>query len=196
MSSYADFAKTYLGVKEGSTKHHYIIDEYNKIKPLPRNYKVKYTDSWCATFVSFVLNKCNAKNAPYECSCQQMYIKAKKNKQIVTTPKVNDIVLYDWGHNGSLDHVGIITSISGNTLTVIEGNKSNAVGYRTISKTNKSIAYYLRVPTTAIALDYNKIANDVIKGKYGNGAARKEALKAIGADYATVQKLVNEKVKK
>ena len=42
----------YVGVKEGSAKHKYIIDTYNKIVPLPSGYKVKYTDAWCATFVS------------------------------------------------------------------------------------------------------------------------------------------------
>mgnify|MGYP006924823785 CR=1 FL=1 len=26
-----------------------IIDSYNKLDPLPRGYKVKYTDSWCMT---------------------------------------------------------------------------------------------------------------------------------------------------
>ena len=39
--------------------------------------------------------------------------------------------------------------------------------------------------------NYNKVANDVIAGKYGNGDARKEALKKAGYDYSIVQGLVN-----
>lgn len=195
--NYSEYAKKYVGVRENTKQHHAIIDDYNKIKPLPRNYKVKYSDSWCAVFVSFVLKHCSAVNPPYECSCQKMYEKAKKNNQIVTTPKVNDIVLYDWGNNGSLDHVGVISAISGNTLTVIEGNKNNAVGIRRINKNSKSVAHFIRVKQNANTnnLDYEKIANDVIKGKYGNGEARKKALKTIGADYKTVQNIVNKKVK-
>ena len=51
-------AISFVGSNEGSSKHKYIIDTYNKIVPLPVNYKVKYTDSWCATFVSFVAKAC------------------------------------------------------------------------------------------------------------------------------------------
>ena len=34
-----------------------IIDGYNAHKPLARGYLVKYTDAWCATFVSFVIRQ-------------------------------------------------------------------------------------------------------------------------------------------
>ena len=39
------------------------------------------------------------------------------------------------------------------------------------------------------------IVNDVIRGKYGNGEARKTALKNAGYDYASVQSAVNAKLK-
>ena len=39
-------------------------------------------------------------------------------------------------------------------------------------------------------------ARDVIAGKYGNGAARKKAIEALGLDYRAVQKKVNELLKK
>ena len=52
-------AKKYLGAIEGSNKHKEIIDGYNKIKPLPQGYKVKYTDQWCATFVSYIASISN-----------------------------------------------------------------------------------------------------------------------------------------
>jgi hypothetical protein len=37
-----------------------------------------------------------------------------------------------------------------------------------------------------------EIAKDVIRGKYGNGPARKEALEAAGYDYNAVQAEVNQ----
>lgn len=39
------------------------------------------------------------------------------------------------------------------------------------------------------------IARKVIRGDYGNGAARKKALEALGYDYAVIQKRVNEMLK-
>ena len=52
-------------------------------------------------------------------------------------PKPGDYIFYDWqdGVNyattddtGAADHVGIVTEVNGSTITVIEGNMSDAVG--------------------------------------------------------------------
>lgn len=194
---YRELAKKYVGVREGTKAHHEIIDFYNaNIRPLPRNYKVKYSDAWCATFASVIMFKCSAKNAPYECGVYNMYLKAVKNHEIVSTPQRNDLVIYDWGHNGSLDHVGIIDNITGDTLTVIEGNKSDAVGIRMISKNSRDIAHYIRVPQALTTTNFDTVVNDVIKGKYGVGTVRKKKLESLGYDYNTIQKLVNERLKK
>jgi len=199
---YKDFALSYVGTREGTKRHKEIIDGYNNgISPLPRHYRVTYHDAWCATFVSYVLLKCGAINAPYECSCYYMVEKAKKNKQIVKTPKVNDLVIYDWGNNGSLDHVGIIYKIVGNNLYVVEGNKSNQVATRVINKDNYQIECFIRVKqkedTTPAkpskpATDIDAVARRVINGDYGNYPERKTNLEKEGYDYYTVQKRVNE----
>lgn len=47
------FVCSYNNVRENSPEHRHIVDTYNRIKPLPVGYKVSYTDSWCAVFVSF-----------------------------------------------------------------------------------------------------------------------------------------------
>lgn len=196
---FKDFALSYVGVRQGTKRHKEIIDGYNNgVKPLPRYYRVTYTDAWCATFVSYVMYKCGAVNAPYECSCYYMTEKAKKNKQIVKTPKVNDLVIYDWGNNGSLDHVGIIYKIDGNTLYVVEGNKSNQVGTRTINKNNSEIECFIRVKqkddnTSAnTTTNIDAIAKRVINGDYGNYPERKTNLEKEGYNYNEVQKRVNE----
>lgn len=193
---YKTKALTYKGCKQGDKKHKEIIDGYNKMKTLPRGYKVKYSDDWCATFVSFILYSCNAKNPPCECSVPKMWAKAKKNKQIVNTPKINDVIVYDWGNNGTLDHVGIIYNIKGNTLYVIEGNKSNACGTRTISKNSNVVHGFIRVPQNTTTVKKKKtnteIAKEVIKGKYGNGDDRKKAIEKLGYNYSEIQKIVNE----
>lgn len=193
---YKDFSKKYVGTKEGSKRHHYIIDYYNKITPLPRNYKVKYTDSWCAVFVSFVLKKCNAKTPPYECSANLMRTKAIHNKQYRrSNPKVNDIIFYCWNDTGVAQHVGIISKVGSSVLTVIEGNKDDLVGIRKINKNCKTILGYATVPQNSnnkTTSKYTKVANEVIKGKYGNGEKRKKKLKSLGYDPDEVQKEVNK----
>lgn len=197
--TFSEYAKTWIGTKQGTQKHKQIIDGYNTIKPLPRGYRLTYSDSWCAGFASFVMLKCGAVNAPYECSCYYMKQAATKNKQIVKTPKINDFVLYDWGGDGVPDHIGVISNISGDKITVIEGNMSRAVGVRTISKKSGYINCYIRVsqktgatPTTE---NLDSIAKKVIRGDYGNGDERKQRLTAAGYDYNAVQKRVNELLK-
>ena len=38
------------------------------------------------------------------------------------TPAAGDIIFFDWGNNGTIDHVGIVESVSGGTVNTIEGN--------------------------------------------------------------------------
>ena len=37
------------------------------------------------------------------------------------TPVAGDIIFFDWGDNGTIDHVGIVESVSGGTVNTIEG---------------------------------------------------------------------------
>lgn len=50
-----------------------------------------------------------------------------------------------------------------------------------------------QTPTTFEEVDYEKLADEVIEGKYGNGNVRKMLL---GAYYSKVQKIVNERLRK
>ena len=59
------------------------------------------------------------------------------------TPNPGDIIFYDWDKkDGWPEHVGIVESVSGNQITAIEGNKSDAVARRTIAVGNASIRGY------------------------------------------------------
>ena len=157
MSKYAENvikqAKSWLGYKESNGTHKKIIDVYNAHKPLARGYKVKYTDEWCATFVSAVAIKLGYTDIiPTECSCQKMIelLKAKgcwvENEN--RTPNVADIIFYDWDDNGKgdckgfADHVGIVEKVSKKTITVIEGNYNEAVKRRKIAVNDKYIRGY------------------------------------------------------
>lgn len=146
-------AQSWLGCNESNGTHKKIIDTYNTHKPLARGYKVKYTDNWCATFVSAVAIKLGYTDIiPTECGCQKMIELFKKIGCWVEnenrTPATGDIIFYDWDDNGKgdnqgwSDHVGIVEKVSGTTITVIEGNYSEAVRRRTIAVNGKYIRGY------------------------------------------------------
>ena len=142
-------ARAWIGCKESNGSHKQIIDVYNAYTPLARNYKVKYNDSWCMAFISACFIKAGlAALCPLECSCGNAITKAKKmgiwqeNDDI--TPNVGDLIMYDWDKkDGWPEHVGIVEAVSGNQITVIEGNKSDAVARRTIAVGNASIRGYI-----------------------------------------------------
>ncbi len=146
-------ARAWLGKNEADGSHKAIIDVYNAHKPLARGYAVKYTDSWCATFVSAVAIKCGATALiPTECGCDKMIALFKNigiwEERDNYTPKAGDILFYDWEDSGSGDntgsanHVGIVEDVKSGTITVIEGNYKDAVGRRTIAVNGKYIRGY------------------------------------------------------
>lgn len=144
----------HIGVKEGTILHHKIIDRYNAHTPLPRGYKVKYTDAWCATFVSFLAIVMGYTDIiPVECSCPKMIELAKKMGCWVENdgylPEPGDIPLYDWQDSGKgdntgvADHIGIVEKVVNGKITVIEGNYQDAVGRREIAVNGRYIRGYI-----------------------------------------------------
>ena len=201
-------AKAWIGRKESNGTHKEIIDVYNAHKPLARGYKVKYTDAWCATFVSAVAIKLGYTSIiPTECSCQRMIDLFKKNGSWIEnenrTPNVGDIIFYDWEDNGKgdnqgwSDHVGIVEKVSNGKITVIEGNYSEAVQRRILSVNGKYIRGYGVPPYdkengTEGKKTASVLAREVIAGKWGNGAERKRRLEEAGYNYNEVQSIVNQ----
>jgi surface antigen len=126
-------------------------------------------------------------------------------------PKGGDIIFYDWQDSGSgdnrggSDHVGIVERVVGDTITIIEGNYSNSVKRRNIRVNGTYIRGY-GVPKYDAEVDepvasdpvvseptktITQLAREVLKGKWGNGADRKNRLTAAGYNYTEVQKEVN-----
>lgn len=207
-------AQAWIGKKESDGSHRFIVDIYNDNKPLARNYKVKYTDSWCATFVSAVAIRLGyTRIIPTECSCQKMIELFKiigcwvENEN--RTPNPGDIIFYDWhdcgtGDNvGWSDHVGIVEKVSGGKITVIEGNYSDSVKRRTLAVNGRYIRGYgvprydpepASVPSGATTKKktITELAREVIAGEWGSGSERKKRLQQAGHDYEDVQAKVND----
>ena len=146
-------AISYLGCNESDGSHKKIIDIYNNCTPIPVGYKMKYTDAWCATYVSAMGIKAGLHDVILrECGCDRMIELYKKAGRWIEndayTPMKGDVIFYDWEDNGvgdntgNSDHVGLVVSVSGTTIKVIEGNISDSVGYRIIKVNGQYIRGY------------------------------------------------------
>ena len=143
---FIDRLKSWIGYSEANGKYREIIDIYNSIVPLPSNYAARYSDPWCAITVSAAARaECMTDVVLPECSCPRM-IKLYQEKGLWRTkgyiPQEGDVIFYDWNNDGLSDHVGVVVSVNGKNLKIIEGNNNDAVGYRDITTDYKYIAGY------------------------------------------------------
>lgn len=143
-AKYVAKAKEYLGIQEGGTTHKQLVDTYNTINPLPVGYPLKYTDEWCAGFVSAIAQLCGLTDIILpECSCPRMITLYKNagrwQESDSYTPQSGDLIMFNWDDTGSGDttgdpeHVGIVVSCDGSNIVTIEGNKNQSVEYRELS---------------------------------------------------------------
>lgn len=135
-------ARKLLGIKEGTAEHKRIVDIYNTLPKLPRGYKLQYSDAWCAgtmTYIGIVLGISNVLLP--ECSCAKMIelykAQGRWEERDDYVPRPGDLVMYDWDAKsgectGAPDHVGMVESVEGKNITVIEGNYDNQVKRRVI----------------------------------------------------------------
>ena len=134
--------RSWVGIKSKNNGHKKIIDLYNSYKPLPRGYKMKYSDAWCdATISAAAIASGNVDAVGRECGVPS-HITIFKNKKIwiedgTITPRPGDIVVFAWSkskqpNNASGSHIGIVESVSKGQITTIEGNCSNMVKRRTM----------------------------------------------------------------
>lgn len=201
--------RSWLGYSEANGKYRQIIDLYNSHRPLARGYAVKYTDEWCDTTVSAAAVKAGMTDLiGTECGCEE-HVKIFRQKGIWIedgriTPKPGYIILYNWNdatqpNDGYSDHIGVVEKVENGKVTVIEGNRGNAVSRRTVPVGWGYIRGYAApkyesgaTPSMVTKMTVEAAARGVLEGKYGNGDARKEAIRALGLDYNTVQAQVNE----
>lgn len=204
----------WLGFNESNGRFKEIIDLYNSVKPLPRGYAVNYSDEWCDTCVSAAAVKAGCEELiGRECGVEK-HIEIFKQKGIwiedgMITPKPGYVIAYNWDkstqpNDGNADHIGYVESVSNSNITVIEGNKGEAVARRVIpvgwgyirgyAAPKYDAATATPVPSTS-EKSVEEVAKEVLAGKWGNGEERKKRLKAAGYDYAAVQAKVNQHAK-
>lgn len=59
-----------------------------------------------------------------------------------TTPTAGMIIFFDWDHDGTSDHVGIVEKCEGGRVYTIEGNSSDQVRQRNYAVDYSSIMGY------------------------------------------------------
>lgn len=182
--SLVNVAAKWIGRKESNGTHREIIDIYNSQKPLPRGYKLKYTDAWCAGFASACAIVAELTSVvPTECSCSRLIELYKARGRWVENdayiPKPADFVFYYWKDGTAYaatdctappDHIGVVEKVVGNTITVIEGNYSDSVKRRTIAVNGRYIRGY-GVPDYASKATASPAATATPKEVKAKGAA-------------------------
>ena len=205
-----DLALSWVGKNEKDGSYKEIIDIYNNFAgPFPRGVHMQYGWSWCAcTWSALAVSLGYTEVMPIEISCGELIKRAKEMGVWIEDdsyrPLPGDGILYDWqdsgiGDNqGWPDHVGTVVSTTDREITVVEGNKSDAVGVRTSQINGKFIRGFIapkfmdEETIAPIVKSVDEVANEVLSGLWGNGTARKDALTVAGYDYEEVQKKVNE----
>ena len=207
-------AKKYEGCRKYSDRHRKLIQIFNTVKP--NGYTAHISDPWCAEGISAwaieAYGKDNAKKYfPLSASVPDMVDKAKKlgiwKESDKTIPVIGYWIAYDWqdsgkGDNtGSPEHIGLVIKVEKNKFTVLECNKGveSKCGDRIMDINGRYIRGYItpnynKVEKSADAerKRINKLADEVLQGKYGNGSERK---KRLGSDYEAVQAEVNRRLK-
>ena len=124
-------AQTQLGVQEAGTNTGKEVDEYLAAA------KVGPGNPWCASFVTWSLEKAGVKMDGTGWAAVQTWVRnaeaGKNNLEIVSADQARpgDIVAYDWGHQddfGSDGHIGFLASnVEGGKFTALEGNNQDQV---------------------------------------------------------------------
>lgn len=133
--------------------------------------------------------------AKYDLGANGMYKKAKTKGKIKNIPEIPGLGLYKSGHAGVY---------LGNGKVFEASSFANGIRIINIKDTSFTDWYYIpwiEYPSQASKelTDeiINRLANECIEGKYGNGTARKKKINALGYGdiYKTIQARVNEILK-
>ncbi len=149
-----EIAKSQLGYHESD--RNFVIDDDGKVQGYTRYghwYGSRYED-WCAMFVSFVLNYADITEytVPRSGNCENWKNRLSGlgayEKRDDYVPQTGDLIFFDWKdsktnkRDGEADHIGIVSSVSGDTVYTIEGNSGRAVRRQEYALDSKDILGY------------------------------------------------------
>lgn len=103
---------------------------------------------WCACFVSWCADQCGYLESgiiPKFSLCSDGVKWFKKNGQWQDKnyePQTGDLIFFDWGNNGTIDHVGIVEKCENGRVYTVEGNSGDACKQQSYSVGSNSIYGY------------------------------------------------------
>ncbi len=107
-------------------------------------------DLWCASFATWVWEQ-----AGYDIKwTNKNYVPsiwADANSLDLAAPvtdaRPGDMIIFDWQGDGSPDHIGIVESVTGDTITAIEGNSDDAVERKPYAANSADIFGIVKSPS-------------------------------------------------
>lgn len=112
------------------------------------------TTPWCAIFVTYKLRTSGIPTSccPNFAGCTTLrdnflIPNAIWHKRGSYTPKMGDIIMFDWDNTGNCDHVGLVEKVEGGKVYTVEGNSKGGfttygVRYKSYSLDSKYIIGY------------------------------------------------------
>ncbi len=195
-------AVAWLGCKESNRSNEPIIKLYNNNMKTNFNYRTP----WCAIFVSAVAIKSGTTDIIVRGSYCPAVINVYKNSKTSNysykggssyKPSPGDVIYFDWNKNGIPDHTGMVATVSGSTIKTIEGNKNDAVEYRTFSVGYRYVqGYGLPNYDEASGVVFTGTSSAVGCGElYDEGIGTEpEGYDVLGDDYNKALEKVNSKI--
>ncbi len=144
-------AKTQIGYKEKATNENLDSFTANAGSQNYTKYGAWYGKNgqpWCAMFVSWCANQAKIATSviPMYSYCPDGLSQFKNlgvyhTSGLTYTPKVGDI-FFEGVSDSTSSHTGIVVAVSGNTITVVDGNCDDQVSCHTYALTSSSILGY------------------------------------------------------
>ena len=201
-----DLAKSEVGYTPSSGKHTKYAKELDALGSFYNTPKDGY--DWCDVFFDWLF----VKSFGAEIGRKMLYQPLKslgagvgyskqyyiENGAFTKNPQIGSQIFF--GNS----HTGIVTGFDSTYVYTIEGNTGGGNGQvqrKVYAKASLNISGY-GIPDWKLVLnipdapkdsldEIDKVAREVIAGKWGNGSARKKKLEAAGYNYDYVQKRVN-----
>lgn len=149
-------ANSQVGYREGENNYNKYAAE---LDPLGLTYGNKQYAPWCGEFVLWVFYKCFGADDALKmlcsskptsiplCSAGAKYFQSAGRWS--DKPSVGDVIFFFV--SGAINHTGIVTGVSGNTITTVEGNSSDMVSRRNYGINDSRIAGYGRPKWDVVA---------------------------------------------
>lgn len=145
---YYAFGRLPTGTGDGAIVAVALTQEGNGGETYWRWYGFNERVAWCACFASWCADQAGLIDAgliPRFSLCSDgvdWFAARGRFVDASYVPATGDLIFFDWGHDGSIDHVGIVESVSGGTVYTIEGNSGDKVKKQSYTIGSSSIYGY------------------------------------------------------